>query len=98
MQRLDVPGTNYETLTVVSEIVPNVNGGRHTHPGLETGYLLEGEFTLLVDGKPPQVLKPGDSYQVAPQTVHDGRSGDKGAKWFAVYVVEKGKPLVSPAP
>ena len=41
----DAPGTNYET--VIAEIVPNVNIGRHTHPGLESGYMLEGEMTLL---------------------------------------------------
>jgi mannose-6-phosphate isomerase-like protein (cupin superfamily) len=76
---------------------PNVNVGRHTHPGPESGYLLEGEFTLLVDGQPPLVVKAGDSYKVPPGAIHDARSGDKGAKVIATYVVEKGKPLASPA-
>ena len=98
LQRVDVPGSNYETVTGIAEIIPNVNVGRHTHPGPETGYVLEGELTLLVDGKPSQSLKAGDSYQVPPVAVHDARSGDKGAKIMAVYVVEKGKPLASPAP
>jgi len=98
LQKFDVPGTNYETVTVIGEVMPNVAVGRHTHPGPETGYLLEGELTVLVDGKPPQTLKPGDSYQIAAMTVHDARSGDKGAKFFAAYVVEKGKPLATPAP
>ena len=43
----DAPGTNYETVIGIAEIVPNVNIGRHTHPGLESGYMLEGEMTLL---------------------------------------------------
>jgi quercetin dioxygenase-like cupin family protein len=98
LQKVDVPGSNYETVTGIAEIIPNVNVGRHTHPGPETGYVLEGKLTLLVDGKPPQTLKPGDSYQVPPVAVHDARSGDKGAKIMAVYIVEKGKPLASPAP
>jgi len=98
LQKFDVPGTNYETVTVLAEVLPNVSVGRHTHPGPETGYMLEGEVTVLVDGKAPQTLKPGDSYYVTPVTVHDARSGDKGAKYFAVYTVEKGKPLASPAP
>lgn len=98
LQKVDVPGSNYETVTGITEIIPNVNVGRHTHPGPEAGYVLEGELTLLVDGKPPQTLKPGDSYQVPPVAVHDARSGDKGAKIMAVYIVEKGKPLASPAP
>lgn len=89
---------NYEAVTAIAEIIPNVNAGRHTHPGPETGYVLDGELTLLVEGKPPQTLKPGNSYQVPAVAIHDARSGEKGGKVFAAYVVEKGKPLASPAP
>jgi quercetin dioxygenase-like cupin family protein len=99
LQRVDVPGSpNMETVTGIAEIMPNVNIGRHTHPGAETGYVMEGTFTLLVDGKPPLALKPGDSYQVPVNTIHDAKSGESGAKVLAVYIVEKGKPLASPAP
>ena len=98
LQRFDVPNSNFETVTGIAEIAPSVNIGRHTHPGLESGYVMDGEFTLLVEGKAPLPLKAGDSYQVPLGTVHDARSGEKGAKVLAVYVVEKGKPLASPAP
>lgn len=98
LQKVDVPNTNLETVTGIAELRPSVNIGRHTHPGVETGYVLEGELTLLVDGKPPLALKVGDSYQIPNVAIHDARSGDMGAKVFAVYVVEKGKPLASPAP
>jgi quercetin dioxygenase-like cupin family protein len=97
LQKFDVPGTSYETVIGIAEIAANVNVGRHTHPGPESGYLLEGEFTLLVEGQPPLLLKAGDSYKVPPGAIHDARSGDKGAKVIATYVVEKGKPLASPA-
>src|SRR3989442_14398428 len=99
LQRVDVPGSpNMETVTGIAEIMPNVNIGRHTHPGAETGYVMEGTFTLLVDGKPPLALKPGDSYHVPVNTIHDANSAESGAKVLAVYIVEKGKPLASPAP
>jgi quercetin dioxygenase-like cupin family protein len=75
-----------------------VNIGRHTHFGPELGYVMEGGMTLLVEGKPPLVLNPGDSYQIPAGVVHDARTGDKAAKILAVYVVEKGKPLATPAP
>jgi quercetin dioxygenase-like cupin family protein len=97
LQKFDVPGTSYETVIGIAEIAANVNVGRHTHPGPESGYLLEGEFTLLVEGQPPLLLKAGDSYKVPPGAIHDARSGDKGAKVIATYVVEKGKPLATPA-
>ena len=98
LQKVDVPTANYETITGIAELSPGVNIGRHTHFGPETGYVMEGDFTLLVDGKPALALKAGDSYQVPPGVPHDARSGEKGAKVLAVYVVEKGKPLATPAP
>ena len=97
LQKFDVPGTNYETVIGIAEIGPNVNVGRHPHPGPESGYVLEGDFSLLVEGQPPLALKAGDSYKVPSGAIHDARSGDKGAKVIATYVVEKGKPLASPA-
>src|SRR5262245_63747917 len=52
LQKFDVPGTNYETVIGMAEIVPNVNIGRHTHPGPESGFMLDGEFALYVEGQP----------------------------------------------
>jgi quercetin dioxygenase-like cupin family protein len=98
LQKFDVPGTNYETVIGMAEIVPNVNIGKHTHPGPESGFMLDGDMTLLVDGQPPLMVKTGESYKVPPGAVHDAKTGAKGAKVLATYVVEKGKPLASPAP
>jgi quercetin dioxygenase-like cupin family protein len=98
LQKVDVPTANYETITGIAEISPSVNIGRHTHFGPETGYIMEGDMVLMIEGKPPLALKAGDSYQVPPGATHDARAGDKGAKVLAVYVVEKGKALATPAP
>ena len=98
LQKFDVPGTNYETVIGMAEIVPNVLIGKHTHPGPESGFMLEGDMTLLVDGQPPLEVKTGESYKVPPSAAHDAKTGAKGAKVLATYVVEKGKPLASPAP
>jgi quercetin dioxygenase-like cupin family protein len=97
LQKMDVENTNLETIEMTAEIAPGALAGRHTHPGMETGYLLEGDTTLFLDGKPPQALKVGDSWQIGAGVVHDVKAGEKGAKVLLVYVVEKGKPLVSPA-
>jgi quercetin dioxygenase-like cupin family protein len=98
LQKFDVPGTAYETLIGIAEIVPNANVGRHTHFGIESGYILEGELALLVEGQPPRTLKAGESYQILAGAVHDARSGPHVGKMIATYVVEKGKPLATPAP
>jgi quercetin dioxygenase-like cupin family protein len=97
LQKFDVPGTNYETVIGIAEIAPNVTIGRHTHPGPESGYMLEGEMMLMVQGQPDKVVKVGESYSVPPGAVHDAKTGAAGAKVIATYVVEKGKPLASPA-
>jgi quercetin dioxygenase-like cupin family protein len=97
LQKFDVPGTNYETVIGIAEIVPNVTIGRHSHPGPESGFMLEGEMVLLIDGQSEKTLRVGESYQVPPGAIHDARTGPQGAKVIATYVVEKGKPLATPA-
>jgi quercetin dioxygenase-like cupin family protein len=88
----------YHIVTVIAEIGPGQLAGRHTHPGVDTGYVLDGAATLLVEGKPDQELKAGDSYAVPAGVPHDIKTGDKGLKIMAVYVVEDGKPVATPAP
>ncbi|MGB8365934.1 MAG: cupin domain-containing protein [Rhizomicrobium sp.] len=97
LQTFDVPGTRYETVIGISEIAPNKSSGRHNHPGPEGGYVLQGSGTILADGQPPLSLKAGQSYKLASGIVHDVRGGADGIKLLVTWVVEKGKPLVSPA-
>ena len=98
LQTFDVPGAGYQTVIGLAEIAPAVNIGRHTHNGIESGYVLEGELVLMVQGEPDKPLKPGQSYVIAPGLAHDAKSGASGAKIIATYVVEKGKPLATPSP
>jgi quercetin dioxygenase-like cupin family protein len=88
----------YHIVTVIAELGPSQLAGRHTHPGVDTGYVLDGGATLMVEGKPDQELKAGDSYAVPAGVPHDIKTGDKGLKIMAVYVVEDGKPVATPAP
>ena len=98
LQKVEFPD-GYNTVTGIAEIQPGGSAGRHTHPGIETGYLLEGEADLLIDGKPDLHLKAGDSYSIPAGVVHDAKvHGDKALKVLAIYVVDKTKPLASPAP
>jgi len=82
----------------LAEFVPGGAAGRHTHPGEELGYVVEGTLELLIDGQPPRTVKAGESFFVPAGTVHDGRNVGSGpAKVLATYIVEKGKPVASPA-
>jgi quercetin dioxygenase-like cupin family protein len=72
--------------------------GKHTHPGEELGYVLEGTLLLEVAGQPPRTLKAGEAFFIPAGTVHDGKNVGSGpAKVLATYIVEKGKPVASPA-
>ena len=71
---------------------------RHTHPGVESAFLMEGEVELEEQGKPTRRLKAGEGFQIPPATPHGGRSGPQRARLAITYVVEKDKPLASPAP
>jgi quercetin dioxygenase-like cupin family protein len=98
LQRVEFP-EGYVTVTGLAEIPPGGTAGRHTHPGIETGYLLEGEADLIIEGKPDLHLKAGDSYSIPAGAVHDAKvHGDKPLKVLGIYVVDKTKPLASPAP
>lgn len=73
--------------------------GRHTHPGEEISYLLEGSIRLEVEGEAPKMLKPGDVFMIPAGKIHNAvNTGTGMAKVLATYVVEKGKPLTTPAP
>ena len=52
----------------------------------------------MIEGKPSQAFKAGDSFTVPHNAVHGGKVGDKGLKLIGVYVVDKTKPLATPAP
>ena len=97
LQKVEVPGTNYETILGIAEIAPGMNAGRHTHPGPETGTVTEGEMVLIIDGQPDKTLKMGDSYQIPAGVVHDVRTTGGPVKVVAAYMVPKGMALASPA-
>jgi quercetin dioxygenase-like cupin family protein len=97
LQKVDVPGTTYETVLGMAEISPGMNAGRHSHPGPETGTVVEGEMVLMIEGQPDRTLKVGDSYQIPPGTIHDVKTVGGSVKVVAVYVVPKGGPLAIPA-
>ena len=82
-----------------AEFPETAAAGRHTHPGEEIGYILEGQLELRVDGQPPRTLKAGDVFFIPPGVIHDGiNTGSGTTKVLATYVVEKGKPVATLVP
>ena len=96
-QDVSVPGR--EAVIAHVEIAPGAAAGRHTHPGEEISYIMEGEGELLIEGQPARKVKTGDGFVVPAGLKHDAHNtGTQILKVVAVYLVEKGKPLATPAP
>ncbi|WP_085316320.1 cupin domain-containing protein [Derxia lacustris] len=94
---VSVPGR--EAIVARVEIAAGASVARHTHPGDEISYIAEGETELLIDGEPARVVKAGESFVIPAGVVHAARAiGTGPVKLIGVYVVEKGKPLATPAP
>ena len=97
LQKADVPdGKKYEVVFGMAELPAGVAIGKHTHPGIEQGTLVEGELILMIDGQPDKTIKPGDSWQIPIGAAHDAKAGSAGAKVIVTYTVEKGQPLALP--
>jgi quercetin dioxygenase-like cupin family protein len=99
LQQADISVPGREAVTALAEIPPGVAAGRHSHPGEEVGYILEGTVLVEQDGKPPATLEAGKTFLIPAGTIHNATNKGSGtAKVVATYIVEKGKPLATPAP
>jgi quercetin dioxygenase-like cupin family protein len=91
---LGVPGR--EVVQVRVDIAPGLASPRHTHPGEEIIYVLEGTLVYEVEGTPPVTLTAGDVLFVPAGAIHVAKNvGSGNAAELATYVVEKGKPLLT---
>ena len=98
LSQTDGPAPGYVTILVEATIEAGATVGRHTRPGIESAYVLEGGFELPVQGQPTRMIKQGDAFQIPPEPPHaGGKPGEAKSRILITYVVEKGKPLASPA-
>ena len=95
LQRHDLSVPGREVVQVRVELAPGVSFPKHTHPGEEIIYVLEGSLEYQVEGKPPVTLKAGDVLFIPAGKIHAAKNvGSGNGSELATYVVEKGKPLV----
>jgi quercetin dioxygenase-like cupin family protein len=77
------------------DISPQAPSVKHTHPGEEIIYVLEGSLEYQVEGKPPTTLSAGEVLFAPAETLHAVKNvGTTNAAELATKVVEKGKPLL----
>ena len=96
LQRHDLSTHGHEAIQVRVDLAPGVAFGKHTHPGEEVIYVLEGQLEYQIEDKPPVTLKAGDVLFIPAGTVHSARNpGNVKGSELATYIVEKGKPLLT---
>jgi quercetin dioxygenase-like cupin family protein len=96
LQRHDLSAPGREVIQVRVDFDPGYVSPRHTHPGEEIIYVLEGTLEYQIQGQPNATVKPGDVLFVSAGTIHwvTNVGSGNGAE-LATYVVEKGKPLIT---
>ncbi|MDQ3802847.1 MAG: cupin domain-containing protein [Acidobacteriota bacterium] len=95
LQRHDLSVPGREVVQVRVDIAPGVVAPKHSHPGEEIVYAIEGLLEYQVEGRPPVTLKAGEVLFIPAGTIHAVKNvGNGNGAELATYVVEKGKPLV----
>jgi quercetin dioxygenase-like cupin family protein len=96
LQRHDLSAPGREVIQVRVDFDPGYASPRHTHPGEEIIYVLEGTLEYQIEGQPRATVKPGDVLFVPAGTIHAAKNiGSGNGAELATYIVEKGKPLIT---
>ena len=95
LQRHDLGISGREVVQTRVDFDPGAAFGKHSHPGEEIVYVIEGMLEYQVEGKPPITLGPGEVLFIPAGTIHAAKNaGTVNGAELATYIVEKGKPLV----
>jgi quercetin dioxygenase-like cupin family protein len=90
---LGVPGR--EVIQVRVDFDRGVAFGKHSHPGAEVAYVLEGGLEYQFEGEAPVTLKAGEALFIPAGMIHTAKNVGMGnAAKLATCIIEKGKPLV----
>ena len=95
LQRQDLSAPGREVVQVRVDIAPGVTAPKHSHPGEEIVYAIEGSIEYELEGRKPVTLKAGEVLFIPTGVAHSAKNvGDVNGAELATYIVEKGKPLV----
>ena len=96
LQRNNLSAPGREVIQVRVDIESGVVYPKHSHPGEEIVYVLEGSLEYRLEGKSPITLKAGDVLFIPNGVAHSVKNvGASKASEIATYIVEKGKPLIT---
>lgn len=86
-----------ESIMLSVEFAPGGTTGRHTHPGDEYTFVLQGTLELTAEGREPRRVSAGDVYHNPRGLIHQARNvGEIPALVNITFIVDKGKPRTEP--
>ena len=93
-QKIEYPKTDKaEMASVLIEIQPGKESGRHMHPVPTYVHVLEGTMTVEFEDGARQTFNAGSGFLEVVNTVHSAKNlGEVPLKLLVVFVGEKGKP------
>ena len=95
----DLPIAGFQMVVTTVEIAAGGSEVRHTHSGGLGVYVQDGTLDLEHEGRPLTTYKAGDAFYVEAGKIHRAiNTSSAPVKIVATQVVEKGKPMSSPAP
>jgi quercetin dioxygenase-like cupin family protein len=70
---------------------------RHTHPGDEFVFVLQGTLEISAEGRETRRVSTGDVFHNPRGLVHEVRNvGDTPVRLANIFIVDKGKPFFQP--
>lgn len=89
-----------EVVVFVADLPPGAVAVRHSHPGDEAIYMLQGALLFEPEGGPPFELKAGQIAFNPAKHIHKATntSSSEAAKVLNCMLAEKGQPLATPVP
>jgi quercetin dioxygenase-like cupin family protein len=98
LERAELAGANLVAITARVEAAPGALLPRHTHPGVEITTSVSGQMELSIDGRPVSHIGAGGDFQVPAGAAHSIKFDNAPRVLLATFVVEKDKPMATPAP
>jgi quercetin dioxygenase-like cupin family protein len=93
-------GERQEVRVLTASLKPGDQTVFHTHRFPVTVYILEGAFTLEMEGREPITVQAGQAMMEAPHVKMTGynRSRTESLRMVIVYVSEPDTPFLDPIP
>ena len=98
----DLPNIDLKDWSVTAVEVsyaPGESSEAHRHPGITIVHVLEGEIRSKVGDEPETTYTVGQMFLETPNQLHgvSRNASTKPARFLAVLLAPKGKPLTTPA-